>query len=259
MNEAQDATVGTPNGGTAARCTGTTKGGERCSKPARRGFTTCASHRTDDETVVEDGDRRGPGRPPSHGLYSQTTVKTLRELREEVTALELDLDDSDQEMVTIKAILLFLFAQSEKLNTKADMLEIAVEAAEATLEAVTVIRDGQPTENELTVAQARQVAAQLVQANKLLAGIAAFTDRLLDANYRTIMAAKIRSDTRARLAEQQAVRQFGELAQRLTQVVWELAPDAQWIDLYEARILRDVLKPVGLELTPEEVMLAKAN
>lgn len=47
-------------------------------------------------------------------------------------------------MLTVKAILLFLFDQSEKLSARADMLELAVEAVQETLEAATVIRAVNP-------------------------------------------------------------------------------------------------------------------
>lgn len=247
MNEPLDATVGTPNGGTAVRCTGTTKGGERCAKPARRGYSTCASHPVEGETPAQDDAPRGPGRPREHGLYSQAAVKTLRELRAEVAGLETDLDDTNAEMLTIKSILLFLFNQSEKLNAKADMLELAVEAVEETLESATVIRDGQPGDGELTVPQARQVAQQLAKANALLNGISGFTDRLLDANYKSVALSKIRAETRAKLAEQKSLEMFSGLLGQLARMTWELAPDSEWLDAWEARITRDILKPHRLE------------
>ena len=249
MNPPQDEadTVATPHGGTAPRCTGTTKGGGRCSKPARRGYATCASHREHGETVIEEAERKALGRPREHSLYSRSAAKTLRELRTEVADLESDLDDTDQEMLTVKAILLFLFDQSEKLNNKVDMLELAVEAVQETLEAATVIRDGQPDDGELTVAQARQVAQQLAKANGLLNGIAGYTDRLLDANYRSVSLSKIRAETRAKLAEQKSLEMFSGLLAQLARMTWEIAPDSAWIDLWEGRIEREILAKHRLE------------
>lgn len=247
MNDSQDATVGTPNGGTAPRCTATTKGGGRCAKPARRGYSTCASHQAEGETVIEEGEHRGPGRPREHGLYSRAAVKSLRELRAEVANLEGDLDNSDQEMLTVKSILIFLFNQTEKLNEKADMLEIAVEAVEEVLESATVIRDGQPSDGELTVPQARKLGTDLAKANALLNGIAGFTDRLLDANYKAVNLSKIRAETRAKLAEQKSLEMFSGLLAQLARLTWEVAPDAEWLDGWEAWIERDILKPLRLE------------
>lgn len=247
MNEPLEATVSTPNGGTAARCTGVTKGGERCSKPARRGYATCASHRAEGETVTQDDAPRGPGRPRDHGLYSQGAVKSLRELRAEVADLEGDLDNTDQEMLTVKAILVFLFDQSEKLNAKADTLELAVEAVEETLESARIIRDGQPSDGELTVPQARQVAQQLAKAHGLLNGVSGFTDRLLDANYKSVTLSKVRAETRAKLAEQKSLEMFSGLLGQLARLTWEIAPDAEWLDRWEGRISRDILTPHQLE------------
>ena len=245
--ELLDATVGTPNGGVATRCSGNTKSGERCAKPARRGYSTCASHRVEGEVSTQDDAPRGPGRPREHGVYSRTAAKTLRELRTEVADLEGDLDNTDEEMRTVKAILVFLFDQSEKLNAKADMLELAVEAVEETLESAKVIRDGLPGHGELTVPQARQLGQQLAKANGLLNCIAGYTDRLLEANYRSVSLSKIRAETRAKLAEQKSLEMFSGLLAQLARLTWEIAPDSEWLDQWEARITRDILEPNRLE------------
>lgn len=258
MSQPPEATVSTPNGGTAPRCAGTTKGGERCAKPARRGYATCSSHQTEGEASTQDDAPRGPGRPREHGLYSRTAVKTLRELRAEVADLEGDLDNTDEEMRTVKSILVFLFNQSEKLNAKADLLELAVEAVEETLESAKVIHDGQPADGELTVAQARQVAQQLAKANGLLNGIAGYTDRLLDANYRSVSLSKIRADTKARQAEQKSLEQFAKLLQLARGIIIESAPDDEWLDAFKMRLDRELYKPLHLKmpdrgLTPDEL------
>lgn len=259
MSEPLEGTVGTPNGGTATRCTGTTKGGERCAKPARRGYATCASHRVEGEvSTQDDAARKAPGRPREHGLYSQGAVKSLRELRAEVANLEGDLDNTDQEMLTVKAILVFLFDQSEKLNAKSDMLTAAIEAVEETLESTKVIRDGQPGDGELTVPQARQVAQQLAKANALLNAVAGFTDRLLDANYRSVTLSKIRADTKARQAEQKSVEQFAKLCQLIRGIVIESAPDDDWLNAFESTLERQLYSPLHLKmpdrnLTPDDL------
>ncbi len=258
MTEPQDDTVGTPNGGVAVRCSGTTKGGERCSKPARRGYATCASHRVEGEVSAQDDAPRGPGRPREHGLYSRSAAKSLRELRAEVADLEGDLDNTDEEMLTVKSILLFLFDQSERLNAKASMLELAVEAVEETLESATIIRDGQPGDGELTVPQARQVAQQLAKANGLLNNVVGFTDRLLDANFRSVTLSKIRADTRARQAEQKSLEQFAKLLQLARGIIIESAPDDEWLDAFEMRLERELYSPLHLKmpdrsLSPDEL------
>lgn len=259
MNEPLEATVGTPNGGVAIRCSGTTKGGERCAKPARRGFTTCSSHRVEGEVSSrDDAERRGLGRSREHGLYSRSAVKSLRELRAEVADLEGDLDNTDAEMLTVKSILIFLFDQSEKLNAKADMLELAVEAVEETLESARVIRDGQPGDGELTVAQARLVAQQLAKAHGLLNNVVGFADRLLDANFRSVTLSKIRADTKARQAEQKSLEQFAKLLQLARGIITESAPDDEWLDAFEMRLSRELYGPLHLKmpdasLTPDEL------
>lgn len=98
------------------------------------------------------------------------------------------------------------------------------------------------------------MAAQLAKANGLLNNIAGFTDRLLDANYRSVSLSKIRAETRAKLAEQKSLEMFSGLLAQLARMTWELAPDSEWLDVWEGRIERDILKPHRLEnpvLRPE--------
>lgn len=148
----------------------------------------------------------------------------------------------------MKAITWSLLTMAEKMTAKVDMLEVAVDAVEQTLEPAVIVRDGEPGEGELTVAQARQVAAGLAAGNKLLAGIAAWTDRLLDANLKVITATKTRAEVRAKLAEEQAVAHFAELAKQITQIIWQMSPDDGWLDTYESRLRRDIFGPLHLEL-----------
>jgi hypothetical protein len=168
------ATITTPNGGTAQRCKAVNRRGEQCGKPARQGFEVCGSHGAGYPKREQSGERQPVGRAPTHGLYSRVALKNLADLREEVAGLALDLNHTDEEMVTLKAVVWHLLGMAETMNSKAAMLEAAVEAVEATLEETVVIRDGEePGGAELTVSQARQVAAGLAAGNKLLSQIAA--------------------------------------------------------------------------------------
>ena len=248
MNPPQDATVATPNGGVAVRCTGTTKNGARCSKPARRGYATCATHQAEGEATVETGERRGPGRPATHGLYSRMGATSIRELRDQVSSLEIDLDDTDEELKTVKSVLWFLLGQAEKYEGKTLMLETALTAIENVLETAKVVHKGVPADGELSVAQARQLGAQLAAGYRLVAEINGWTGRLLDSNLRAISAVKMRAETSAKLAEQKSVEAFAGLAGQITRIIWELAPDSDWLDVYEDRLRRDVLGPNRLEL-----------
>lgn len=240
------ATLTTPKGGVAARCQAVNRQGKQCGKPARTGFQVCGTHGSGYKKREEAGERQPAGRTPAHGLYAHTPLRHLQELREEVASLELDLNDTDQEMVTLKSIVWHLLNQAERMNRKADMLEAAVDAVERTLEVANIVRDGE--EGELTPEQARQVAAGLAAGNKLLSGIAAWTDRLLDANLKVITAVKARAGVRARLAEEQAVQHFSELAAQITRIIWSMAPDDSFVDAYEARLRRELFGPLKLEL-----------
>ena len=58
----------------------------------------------------------------------------------------------------------------------------------------------------------------------------------------------MRAETSAKLAEQKSVEAFAGLAGQITRIIWELAPDSDWLDVYEDRLRRDVLGPNRLEL-----------
>jgi chromosome segregation ATPase len=191
---------------------------------------------------------------PSTGSTPNTSLTSLQDLREEIARLELDLDDTDGELVNLKAIIWHLLGQAEKINAKSELLETAVEAVAKVLEEAVVTKDGQPGAGELTVAQARQVAADLAQGRRLLFEIGSFTDRLLDANLKTIAATKMRAETKAKMAEQQAVMHFAELAGRITGIIWQMAPDDAWLDTYEGTLRREVFGPLGLELPKTEAL-----
>jgi hypothetical protein len=242
------ATLTTPNGGSAARCRATNREGRQCGRPARTGFEVCSTHGAGTKAREESGERKPVGRTPTHGLYSRTTLTSLQDLREQVATLESDLSNTDGELISAKAVVWFLLGQAEVMSGKTAMLETALEALERTLEEAVVIRDGQVGEGELTIAQARQIAAGLVAGSKLLGGIAAWTDRLLEGNVKVIGAVKTRAEIRARMAEEEAARHFAELAAKITQIIWSLAPDDAWLDAYEARLRREIFGPLKLEL-----------
>lgn len=164
---------------------------------------------------------RDAGRLKSTGLYSKTPLKSLEDLREEVAALELDLNDTDSEMLNPKSIVWHLLTMAGRMTTKSDMLEAA---------------------------EARQVATHLAQGYKLLSPISSWTTHLLDANLKTISATKTRAEIRAKGAEQEAVQNFTELAKRITGIVWTTAPDDGWLDAYKGRLRRELFGPLNLEL-----------
>jgi hypothetical protein len=245
-------TLTTPNGGTAARCQRVKRDGTQCGKPARVGYDVFGTHGAGYGKREREGTRRPPGRPPVHGIYAKTSLTSLQDLREEIAGIELDLDNTDGELLNIKAVVWHLLGQAEKLNAKSELLETAVEAVERTLEEAVVTKDGQPGAGELTVAQARQVAADLAQGRKMLFEIGSFTDRLLEANLKTIAATKLRAEVRAKMAEQEAVQHFAELAGRITRIIWQLSPDDAWLDTYEGTLRRELFGPLGLELPKPE-------
>lgn len=203
---------------------------------------------------MEDEERKGPGRPPSHGLYSRSGLTNIRELRDQVGTLELDLDDTDGELKTIKAILWHLLTQAEKYQEKTVLLETALTAIEDVLEDAAVVHKGVPGDGELSVAQARQLGAQLAAGYRLMSEVNGWTARLLDSNLRAISAVKMRAETSAKLAEQRSLEAFAGLAGQITRIIWELAPDSDWLDVYEDRLRRDILTPHQLELpSPDDI------
>jgi hypothetical protein len=82
---------------------------------------------------------------------------------------------------------------------------------------------------------------------------------LLDANLKVITATKTRAEIRAKLAEEEAVAHFVELAKQITGIIWQMSPDDAWLDSYEARLKRELFGPLRLELPePDDAQTACA-
>jgi len=196
----------------------------------------------------------------THGLYSRTAATTLAEIRGELEALELDLNNTDAELLTIKSILVYLFNQAAKYEAKATSLELALEEIERVLEGARIVKNGQPTgEGELTVAQARALGAQLVAGQRLMAELEGWTTKLLESNLKSIAAVKMRAETQAKLAEAKALENFLKLAQLMRNICWSILEDDEQLDLFEDKLRRELYGPNRLEapkdpkLRPEDM------
>lgn len=242
--------VAMPNGALAPRCQAvSSRTGQQCRRAARHGFRVCSTHGAGTRAREERGERRSTGRPPTHGLYSRRGLTNIRALMEEVRALEHDLDDTDHEMVTLKAVLWHLLEQAERFEGHAATIEAAVGAVEAALAAAERGEDGAPV---LAAVEARAVARELARGHRFLSQLEGYAMRLSEAAVRVVTMAKARAETRAKLAETRALEHFIRLVVATRNVVWDILPDAELVAVFEDRMRREILGPARLELPPPD-------
>lgn len=244
-----------PNGGVMPRCQALSKrSGTQCRNPAVQGSDKCRMHGGGNRRQAEAGLRRPVGRPPIHGLYSRRGMKQVHELMAEVEGLGLDLDDTDRELMTLKAVLWFLLEQAQDFQGVQAELGQALAAATGVLDAAPSRGDEARGDLEtMTLTEARQVARDLARAERLLGHIESWSLRLTEAAAKVITMVKVRAETRGKLAEARALAHFAELATAIRNIVWDIVPDAELLDVFEGRLRRELCGPHHLKL-PEPTL-----
>ncbi len=97
--------VDVPNGGRAARCQAIRKNGDQCKKPARRGFRVCGTHGAGYAKREAQGVRKPAGTPMVHGRFATFAGKTLVEELARMQQDESDLDNTDDALRLVYAVL----------------------------------------------------------------------------------------------------------------------------------------------------------
>lgn len=231
-----------PNGARASRCQRIKKNGSQCANPSRSGFSICSKHGAGYAAREKTEDAKPTGRPPIHGLYSKTGITNIHQLADEVQALNLNLDDTDYELRTLKATLWYLLEQGPKFARHVDTFEQLAEQLE---------RKAAGEAGPMDPAEARMIAQTVQQLHRLSTSLGSWTDRVTDGGMKVIHAVKARADTKVKLAETRALSEFMKLAKGVRDIVWDLLDDEQ-LDVFEDRLRREVLGPKKLELPKKE-------
>jgi hypothetical protein len=69
-----------------------------------------------------------------------------------------------------------------------------------------------------------------------------------DTNMRVFQATKMRTETKSKMAEAEALSYFLMFAQKIRNIVHDIVQDDEALDLFEMRIRREILNPVGAKL-----------
>ena len=230
--------LSTPNGGVAPRCQAKRRAGVQCGAPARRGFSVCVRHgaglpsRDREQTV----DRRPRGRPIVHGLYSRSGRRKIADVVADLEAADTNLDDSDGEMRVLRATLAFLLGQADAYDEGGDTVRSTFALLERSLE-----------NGPLDAAEAAVIGRAMGEAIRLLGQTESWVRVLLDAARFIVKASKERADTRAATAESRALATLTRFIHVVRNILWEML-DEEHLDVLEARLVREVFRPNGLEI-----------
>jgi hypothetical protein len=244
----------TPTGQKARRCQHVGPKGQ-CGAPAVQGELLCWRHlpgrspkpkaekkrRRAQEALAKEVAAEVLEAAPSppdrttHGFYSEAGRRAIREIAQEILALEKDLDNTDRELAVLKAALVWLLGKAEDYQAKAERLSAVV--------------DGLSAVSTDDIQALRVLGEDLRLALRLQEDLRGWTDRLMEAAMRVINAAKQRAETRAKLAEAKALEQFVRLVQAVRDILWDLVPE-EVLDAFEERLQREVLEAARVSLPP---------
>ncbi len=229
-----------PRGGVAPRCQRVKKSNVQCAKPARRGFKVCSSHGAGYASREASGERKKPGRPVTHGVYSITPTSSYAEVMSEVAQLEDVLTNSDADLLALKATLLIRLGQLDALTPEVARFESDLEAYVAETEKM--------DDGPLTPADAMRLARRFAGWLHPLSKIDKAVNRVSEGATKSIAAHKARAETRAKLAEVEGLTVFMQLNSVQRAIFHALAPDKELTDAYESALLREVYGPNRLEI-----------
>ncbi|BDG27206.1 hypothetical protein TthSNM66_18420 [Thermus thermophilus] len=222
-----------PNG--APRCQARSKRtGEQCRRPAVQGYSVCHVHGAGSPARVARGERKPPGRPPIHGLYSKRAQASLRALYEEVLALG-DVDATDREVAMLKAVVWYLLEGAEALEARQKALENLFAHLEA------LVQEGGR--------EARTYAQALAQVERLMREVQSYLDRLGEAAMRVVAAVRMRADTAAKNAQAKAAQVLLAYVEELKAVLLEHLEPETYEAILEA-LERRVLVQAARALPP---------
>ncbi|WP_027894496.1 hypothetical protein [Calidithermus chliarophilus] len=211
------------------------RGGKQCSQPARKGFDKCWKHGPGSAKRVKEGSRADPTTARlTHGLYSRSGKSKIQELRELVHASGRALDDSDEELATLKAVVWALLEKEEQFQGALESLEAAHKRVQEYAEMLKDAPDPYLLE---------KIGRTLGELNRSHAFVSGYTREVSDHAYRVVAAIKTRAETRAKNAEAKALEAFLALTETLKEVMLEVLSLEQYERVHaalEARVLPKV-------------------
>ncbi len=234
-----ESVVAMPRGGVAPRCQRRKKNGRQCGKAARTGRKVCPSHGAGYPSREESGECKKPGRPVTHAMYSTQPTRTFAECQAELASLEDILDNSDRDLLALKASLIVLL---NRLEAHAP----AVERMEAVLETLTVEAERMDAD-EITPHEALSFVRRLAELQKPAARLNTLIVQVTDATVKSVNANKTRAETKSKLAESEGLMVFLRLLAVQRKIFHGLAPDENTVAAYEMELQRQIFGPLHLE------------
>jgi hypothetical protein len=232
--------IDVPNGGQARRCQALlTSKTKQCARPASEGFEVCTVHGAGKRKRVERGERKETGRPLKSGLYSRKELRKVGDVLEELQTLHLDLDKSDEELLVMKATIQWLLGQGSRFDEQAET------AAGLLEDSVRAINAGIGSADELSA-----TLDKLTEASRLIPGVQSYADRLAEHAFRVIQAVKVRVDTKAKMADAQALESLLVLVQAVRRILHDIVDDQDKLAVLEERLEREVFAPNKLIKPP---------
>jgi hypothetical protein len=221
-HEPTAATVATPTGGQAARCQARSKrSGEQCKRPARTGYRVCHVHGAGSVKREQEGTAQRPGRPLESGIYGVRQHGNVQEMLEQALRSEVDLDNTDREMVLSRVIVANALALQPDVNKLKEALERALQG-------------GGFTDPEAMMDAARMVMR-----------LGGYLVTLQELNKDVVRISKMRADIIAKTAQAKALEQFIEWTKGLKVVLSESLSREQYEAVHQ-RLVTEVLGPLGV-------------
>lgn len=231
-----------PRGGVAPRCKRVKRDGTQCKKPSRAGYSICPSHGAGYPSREAAGERKKPGRPVEHGIYSIQPTRSFVECQAEVASLEDALTSSDRDLVALKGVQVMKLAELEAHGPK-------VEEVERILEALALEAEGMDFDN-ITPEEAMTFVRRLAALLKPAARLSKLVTEIADVSTKSIHAHRVRAETRARLSESEGVAVFLRLLGAQMRIVRGLSTDENAWRTYQMEVQRQILAPNRLEAPP---------
>lgn len=188
--------------------------------PARSGYKVCFKHGAGTRTRADAGAKKRPGRPRIHGLYSDAGRASVREEVRRLEQANIDLDDTDREMLVAKAV-------------NVHLLSIIDEVQEAR---------ANWTANGPVCARCGGEGERAYQKR-----LDALTHRLAHNSLRIVRMTLLRAQIKDLLSRDHALATVRTYAQAVTHIVWDLLDDDA-LDVFERRMRDEVFRPLGVEV-----------